>query len=50
MSSTKSGYSDASMDPTKQIQGHVTFLMGAYEKMCDDAKLKDKRFDSLESE
>ena len=49
MSSAKSGYSDTSTEPTKQIQGQVTFLMGDYERLCKDAKLKDECFDSLES-
>ena len=47
-SQSKSSYSDVSMDPTK-IQGQVMFLMGAYEKLCTDAKVKDDRFDSLEA-
>ena len=48
MSSKYDSY-EVAMEPTKQIQGKVTFLMGAYEKLCDDAKLKDDRFDSLDT-
>ena len=49
MSSAKSGYSDTSTEPTKQIQGQVKFLMADYERLCKDVKLKDECFDSLES-
>ena len=48
-SATKSGYSDASTDLTTKIQGQLTFLMGAYDRLSTDAAIKDKRFNSLAS-
>lgn len=50
MSSTgKSGYSDGATDVTTKMQGQLTFLMGAYERLSTDAEEKDKRLDSLDS-
>lgn len=41
-SSEKSGYSDASSDVTSKMQGQLTFLIGSYEQLSNDADVKDK--------
>ena len=46
---TKSSYSDASEELHSQSKSKLTFLMGAFRTLCDDAKEKEVRFDSLES-